>query len=80
MAFMQAVPLSARKAPGGSGEGIAPFLQLPHFSENVAKKISRKVFPYNDVLRITFCCITLTACCKIIIARIVISSRVLLKK
>lgn len=39
----QAVPLSARKATGGSSEGIAPFLQLPHFSEAVVKKISRKV-------------------------------------
>lgn len=41
--IMQAVPLSARKATGGSSEGIAPFLQLPHFSEAVVKKISRKV-------------------------------------
>ncbi|GMN44524.1 hypothetical protein TIFTF001_013704 [Ficus carica] len=38
----KAVPLSARKATGGSSEGIAPFLQLPHFSEAVVKKISRK--------------------------------------
>ncbi|KAL5720228.1 DnaJ protein erdj2a [Ranunculus cassubicifolius] len=29
--IIQAVPLSSRKATGGSGEGIAPFLQLPHF-------------------------------------------------
>jgi hypothetical protein len=41
----QAVPLSARKAGGGNSEGIAPFLQLPHFSEATVKKIARKVFP-----------------------------------
>lgn len=40
---MQAVPLSARKATGGSTEGNAPFLQLPHFNEAVMKKIARKV-------------------------------------
>lgn len=40
--IIQGVPLSARKATGGSSEGIAPFLQLPHFSEAVVKKISRK--------------------------------------
>ncbi|KAK6942639.1 Sec63 domain [Dillenia turbinata] len=40
--IIQAVPLSARKGVGGSGEGIAPFLQLPHFSETVVKKIARK--------------------------------------
>ncbi|CAM8930271.1 unnamed protein product [Rhodiola kirilowii] len=40
--IIQAVPLSARKAGGGSGEGTAPFLQLPHFSEAVVKKIARK--------------------------------------
>ncbi|KAB1209523.1 hypothetical protein CJ030_MR6G002442 [Morella rubra] len=40
--LMKAVPLSARKATGGSAEGIAPFLQLPHFSEAVIKKIARK--------------------------------------
>lgn len=39
---IQAVPLSARKATGGSSEGIAPFLQLPHFSEAIVKKIARK--------------------------------------
>lgn len=43
LAIMQAVPLSARKATGGYSEGIAPFLQLPHFSEAVIKKIARKV-------------------------------------
>ncbi|KAK6937960.1 DnaJ domain, partial [Dillenia turbinata] len=40
--IIQAVPLSARKAAGGSSEGIAPFLQLPHFSETILKKIARK--------------------------------------
>ena len=40
---MQAVPLSARKGTGGSAEGIATFLQLPHFSEAIVKKIARKV-------------------------------------
>ncbi|KAK4348405.1 hypothetical protein RND71_031160 [Anisodus tanguticus] len=40
--LLQAVPLSARKAAGASSEGYAPFLQLPHFSEAVVKKIARK--------------------------------------
>lgn len=40
--IIQAVPLSAKKAAGGSPEGIAPFLQLPHFSEAIIKKIARK--------------------------------------
>ncbi|OVA16951.1 DnaJ domain [Macleaya cordata] len=40
--IIQAVPLSARKAAGGSSEGIAPFMQLPHFSEAIVKKIARK--------------------------------------
>ncbi|XP_058107763.1 dnaJ protein ERDJ2-like isoform X2 [Magnolia sinica] len=40
--LMKAVPLSSRKAVGGSTEGIAPFLQLPHFSEAIVKKIGRK--------------------------------------
>ncbi|XP_060676034.1 dnaJ protein ERDJ2A isoform X2 [Ziziphus jujuba] len=40
--IIQAVPLSTRKTTGGSSEGIAPFLQLPHFSEAVVKKIARK--------------------------------------
>ncbi|XP_058107762.1 dnaJ protein ERDJ2-like isoform X1 [Magnolia sinica] len=40
--IIQAVPLSSRKAVGGSTEGIAPFLQLPHFSEAIVKKIGRK--------------------------------------
>ncbi|KAL2550576.1 DnaJ protein ERDJ2A [Forsythia ovata] len=35
--IVQAVPLSARKA-----EGIAPFLQLPHFNDDIVKKITRK--------------------------------------
>ncbi|KAG0597531.1 hypothetical protein M758_12G002400 [Ceratodon purpureus] len=40
----QAVPLSARKASGASApaDGVSPFLQLPHFSESVVKKIGRK--------------------------------------
>ncbi|KAK6139990.1 hypothetical protein DH2020_026264 [Rehmannia glutinosa] len=33
--IIQAVPLSARKATGGSSEGYGPFIQLPHFSESV---------------------------------------------
>ncbi|KAK6147174.1 hypothetical protein DH2020_018086 [Rehmannia glutinosa] len=33
--LIKAVPLSARKATGGSSEGYGPFLQLPHFSESV---------------------------------------------
>ncbi|XP_019456700.1 PREDICTED: dnaJ protein ERDJ2A-like isoform X1 [Lupinus angustifolius] len=40
--IIQAVPLSTRKTSGGSSDGIAPFLQLPHFSEAVVKKIARK--------------------------------------
>lgn len=40
---MQAVPLSSRKATGGSPDGIAPFLQLPHINETVIKKVARKV-------------------------------------
>lgn len=40
--IIQAVPLSARKPVGGSTEGIAPFLQLPHFNEAVLKKLARK--------------------------------------
>uniref|UniRef100_A0A2N9H4T1 Uncharacterized protein n=1 Tax=Fagus sylvatica TaxID=28930 RepID=A0A2N9H4T1_FAGSY len=45
-----AVPLSARKATGGSAEGIAPFLQLPHFSEAVIKKIAcKKVRTFQDL-------------------------------
>ncbi|GKV31232.1 hypothetical protein SLEP1_g39943 [Rubroshorea leprosula] len=40
--IIQAVPLSARKATGGSTEGNASFLQLPHFSDSVIKKIARK--------------------------------------
>ncbi|CAA3031604.1 dnaJ ERDJ2A-like isoform X1 [Olea europaea subsp. europaea] len=35
--IVQAVPLSARKA-----EGIAPFLQLPHFNDDIVKNITRK--------------------------------------
>ncbi|KAK6155634.1 hypothetical protein DH2020_009882 [Rehmannia glutinosa] len=40
--IVQAVPLSARKAAGGSAEGVAPFLQLPHFNDDIIKKIARK--------------------------------------
>ncbi|KAF6153662.1 hypothetical protein GIB67_027529 [Kingdonia uniflora] len=40
--IIQAVPLSARKASGGFPEGVAPFLQLPHLSEAIVKKIARK--------------------------------------
>lgn len=40
--IIQAVPLSARKTIGGSAEGVAPFLQLPHFSEAIMKKLARK--------------------------------------
>ncbi|XP_057468249.1 dnaJ protein ERDJ2-like [Actinidia eriantha] len=52
--IVQAVPLSARKASGGSSEGIAPFLQLPHFSEAVVKKIARKkVRTFQDLQDMT---------------------------
>lgn len=44
MTNIQAVPLSARKAIGASTDGIAPFLQLPHFTDAVVEKIARKVF------------------------------------
>ncbi|KAL7107032.1 hypothetical protein ACP275_06G028400 [Erythranthe tilingii] len=40
--IVQAVPLSARKSTAGSTEGIAPFLQLPHFNDDIVKKITRK--------------------------------------
>ncbi|KAM7504811.1 hypothetical protein LguiB_003715 [Lonicera macranthoides] len=40
--IIQAVPLSARKAAGGSAEGTASFLQLPYFNEAIIKKIARK--------------------------------------
>ncbi|KAL8140567.1 hypothetical protein V2J09_006588, partial [Rumex salicifolius] len=52
--IVQAVPLSARKPVGGSSEGIAPFLQLPHFNEAVVKKIARKkVRTLQDLLEMT---------------------------
>ncbi|KAK2983586.1 hypothetical protein RJ640_023120 [Escallonia rubra] len=52
--IIQAVPLSARKAAGGSAEGIAPFLQLPHFSEAIIKKIARKkVRSFQDLWDMT---------------------------
>lgn len=51
--IIQAVPLSTRKATGGSSEGTAPFLQLPHFSEAVVKKISRKkVRAFEDLQKL----------------------------
>ncbi|XP_030538361.2 dnaJ protein ERDJ2A-like [Rhodamnia argentea] len=40
--IIQAVPLSAKKTTGGSTEGNAPLLQLPHMSESVIKRIARK--------------------------------------
>ncbi|XP_051138516.1 dnaJ protein ERDJ2A-like [Andrographis paniculata] len=40
--IIQAVPLTSRKATGVSSDGYGPFLQLPHFSESVVKKIARK--------------------------------------
>ncbi|XP_057951965.1 dnaJ protein ERDJ2A-like [Malania oleifera] len=51
--IIQAVPLSAKKSSGGSAEGIAPFLQLPHFSEAVMKKISRKVRTFQEFCDMT---------------------------
>ncbi|PKA56614.1 hypothetical protein AXF42_Ash012744 [Apostasia shenzhenica] len=39
---VQAVPLSARQASAGNPEGIASFLQLPHFTEATLNKIFRK--------------------------------------
>lgn len=51
---VQAVPLTSRKAIAGSTEGIAPFLQLPHFSETIVKKISRKkVRNFEDLREMT---------------------------
>ncbi|KAF9591516.1 hypothetical protein IFM89_004570 [Coptis chinensis] len=51
---IQAVPLSARKGSGGSTEGSAPFLQLPHFSEVILKKIARKkVRTFQDLRDMT---------------------------
>ncbi|XP_074291578.1 dnaJ protein ERDJ2A-like [Silene latifolia] len=49
--IIQAVPLSAKKPGGGSTDGIAPFLQLPHFSEAVIKKIARKKVRSFEELR-----------------------------
>ncbi|KAL9237354.1 hypothetical protein vseg_011913 [Gypsophila vaccaria] len=49
--IVQAVPLSAKKPVGGSTDGIAPFLQLPHFSEAVIKKIARKKVRTYEELR-----------------------------
>lgn len=39
--IIQAVPLTARKGVSGA-DGIAAFLQLPHFNEQVVRKIGRK--------------------------------------
>ncbi|KAG4946644.1 hypothetical protein JHK87_042651 [Glycine soja] len=48
--IVQAVPLSARKSTGGSPEGIAPFLQLPHISETIIiKKVARKVRTFQEL-------------------------------
>ncbi|XP_061361280.1 dnaJ protein ERDJ2A isoform X2 [Gastrolobium bilobum] len=47
--IIQAVPLSARKTTSGSPEGIAPFLQLPHISETVIKKVARKVRTFQEL-------------------------------
>ncbi|KAL3521572.1 hypothetical protein ACH5RR_019721 [Cinchona calisaya] len=51
--IVQAVRLSARKVSGGSTDGIAPFLQLPHFSEAVAEKIARKKVSFQELLEMT---------------------------
>ncbi|XP_059629148.1 dnaJ protein ERDJ2A-like [Cornus florida] len=52
--IIQAVPLSARKSAGGSTEGIAPFLQLPHFNEAIIKKLARKkVRTFQDLRDMT---------------------------
>ncbi|OMO68271.1 hypothetical protein COLO4_29794 [Corchorus olitorius] len=52
--IIQAVPLSARKIAGGSSEGVAPFLQLPHFNEAIVKKIARKkVRTFQDLRDMT---------------------------
>ncbi|CAH9138701.1 unnamed protein product [Cuscuta epithymum] len=52
--IVQAVQLSARKVTGGSSEGYGPFLQLPHFSEAVVKKIGRKkVRTFQDFVEMT---------------------------
>ncbi|CAI9092312.1 OLC1v1027511C1 [Oldenlandia corymbosa var. corymbosa] len=49
----QAVRLSARKASGGSTEGIAPFLQLPHFKEAVAEKLASKKISFRELQDMT---------------------------
>ncbi|XWS59524.1 hypothetical protein CRYUN_Cryun08bG0129300 [Craigia yunnanensis] len=52
--IIQAVPLSTRKIAGGSTEGVAPFLQLPHFNETIVKKIARKkVRTFQDLRDMT---------------------------
>lgn len=45
--IIQAVHLSARKV--SSTEGLAPFLQLPHFSEAVAEKLARKKVRFQEL-------------------------------
>ncbi|KAG2315778.1 hypothetical protein Bca52824_018900 [Brassica carinata] len=47
---VQAVPLSARKSSGVLSVGISPFLQLPHSSGAVVKKIARKIHKWYDSL------------------------------
>ncbi|XP_010449105.1 PREDICTED: dnaJ protein ERDJ2B [Camelina sativa] len=43
--IVQAVPLSARKS---SSEGIAPFLQLPHVNDSIAKSIALQVKSFQE--------------------------------
>ncbi|XWS43448.1 hypothetical protein CRYUN_Cryun16bG0104700 [Craigia yunnanensis] len=48
------VRASARMIAGGSSEGVAPFLQLPHFNKAIVKKISRKkVQTFQDLRDMT---------------------------
>lgn len=48
--IIQAVPLSARKVVGENQEGIAPFLQLPHFTATMARKIApKKVHTFQEL-------------------------------
>ncbi|CAH9053834.1 unnamed protein product [Cuscuta epithymum] len=54
--IVQGIPLSARKATrGGSGgaEGVASFLQLPHFSDAVIEKIVQKARTFQDFQDLT---------------------------
>ncbi|XP_010439505.1 PREDICTED: dnaJ protein ERDJ2B [Camelina sativa] len=43
--IVQAVPLSARKS---SSDGIAPFLQLPHVNDSIAKSIALQVKSFRE--------------------------------